>query len=130
MLIFCEQFQASEFIVNNVQMRGGYVVLVGDVEGKLSVGDTVLEVIDEVIFSFSVINFAAYLRHLLNFFLNFTKITLWTGHICPSLCADACPFQLLQKSGLSRILSFIKILNLIPSQNICVASCSTVNVTS
>ncbi|VDN22208.1 unnamed protein product [Gongylonema pulchrum] len=39
--------EASEFIVSNVQMRGGYVVLVGAVEGKLSVGDKVLQVIDE-----------------------------------------------------------------------------------
>ncbi|VDN01892.1 unnamed protein product [Thelazia callipaeda] len=39
--------EEGEFIVTNVQMRGGYTVLVGVVEGKLSVGDTVIQVIDE-----------------------------------------------------------------------------------
>lgn len=41
-------FQGSEFIVSNVQIRGGYVVLVGIVEGEFSVGDKVIQTIDEV----------------------------------------------------------------------------------
>ncbi|VBB30739.1 unnamed protein product [Acanthocheilonema viteae] len=39
--------EGSEFIVNNVQIRGGYIVLVGIVEGELSVGDKVIQTIDE-----------------------------------------------------------------------------------
>ncbi|VDK68565.1 unnamed protein product [Onchocerca ochengi] len=39
--------EGSEFIVNNVQIRGGYVVLVGSTEGELSVGDKVIQIIDE-----------------------------------------------------------------------------------
>uniref|UniRef100_A0A0R3RRY6 Alanine--tRNA ligase n=1 Tax=Elaeophora elaphi TaxID=1147741 RepID=A0A0R3RRY6_9BILA len=39
--------EESEFIVSNVQIRGGYVVLVGIVEGELSVGDKVIQTVDE-----------------------------------------------------------------------------------
>uniref|UniRef100_A0A8R1XPA9 Alanine--tRNA ligase n=1 Tax=Onchocerca volvulus TaxID=6282 RepID=A0A8R1XPA9_ONCVO len=39
--------EGSEFIVSNVQIRGGYVVLVGSTEGELSVGDKVIQIIDE-----------------------------------------------------------------------------------
>ncbi|OZC07121.1 alanine--tRNA ligase [Onchocerca flexuosa] len=39
--------EGSEFIVSNVQIRGGYVVLVGSAEGELSVGDKVIQIIDE-----------------------------------------------------------------------------------
>lgn len=31
-----------------MQMRGGYVVLVGSVEGNISIGDRLLQAIDEV----------------------------------------------------------------------------------
>lgn len=48
MLRLLKYLQGSEFIVSNVQIRGGYVVLVGTVEGKLSVGDKVIQAIDEV----------------------------------------------------------------------------------
>ncbi|VDD95294.1 unnamed protein product [Enterobius vermicularis] len=37
----------SEFIVNNVQIRGGYIVLVGSAEGCFSVGDHLKQHIDE-----------------------------------------------------------------------------------
>ncbi|MCP9260421.1 Alanine--tRNA ligase, cytoplasmic [Dirofilaria immitis] len=39
--------EGSEFIVSNVQIRGGYVLLIGTVEGELFVGDKVIQVIDE-----------------------------------------------------------------------------------
>lgn len=40
--------QEFEFLVKNVQVRGGYVLHIGNVEGSLSVGDTVTLNIDEV----------------------------------------------------------------------------------
>lgn len=33
-------FQSVEFTVKNVQVRGGYILHVGSLEGNLSVGDT------------------------------------------------------------------------------------------
>ncbi|EJW87808.1 alanyl-tRNA synthetase [Wuchereria bancrofti] len=45
--VLTEVDKGSEFIVSNVQIRGGYVVLVGTVEGELSVGDRVIQAIDE-----------------------------------------------------------------------------------
>ncbi|VDK75975.1 unnamed protein product [Litomosoides sigmodontis] len=39
--------EGSEFIITNVQVRGGYVVLVGIAEGEFSVGDKVIQTIDE-----------------------------------------------------------------------------------
>ena len=40
--------QISEFMVSNTQMRGGYVVVVGNAEGTFRVGDEVNQVVDEV----------------------------------------------------------------------------------
>lgn len=45
--VLTEVDKGSEFIVSNVQIRGGYVVLVGTVEGQLCVGDKVIQAIDE-----------------------------------------------------------------------------------
>ncbi|VDO69077.1 unnamed protein product [Heligmosomoides polygyrus] len=39
--------QETEFVVTNCQVRGGYIVLVGSTNGKLSVGDTVIQNFDE-----------------------------------------------------------------------------------
>ncbi|KAJ1369781.1 Alanine--tRNA ligase, cytoplasmic [Parelaphostrongylus tenuis] len=39
--------EGTEFVVSNCQVRGGYVVLVGSTNGKLSVGDTVNQTFDE-----------------------------------------------------------------------------------
>ena len=41
-------FQDVEFRVRNVQVRGGYVLHIGVIEGTLRVGDTVKLSIDEV----------------------------------------------------------------------------------
>ncbi|VDM54196.1 unnamed protein product [Angiostrongylus costaricensis] len=40
-------FDLKDFVVSNCQVRGGYVVLVGSTNGKLSVGDTVIQSFDE-----------------------------------------------------------------------------------
>jgi len=40
--------QDVEFTVRNVQVRGGYVLHIGVIEGRLRVGDTVRQAIDEV----------------------------------------------------------------------------------
>lgn len=40
--------QETEFTVKNVQVRGGYVLHVGSVEGVIRVGDTLKLFIDEV----------------------------------------------------------------------------------
>ncbi len=40
--------KGTEFSVRNTQVRGGYVVLVGEVEGSIAVGDELLQNIDEV----------------------------------------------------------------------------------
>ena len=40
--------QEVEFKVRNVQVRGGYVLHVGVIEGTLKVGDTVRQSMDEV----------------------------------------------------------------------------------
>ena len=40
--------QETEFVVRDVQVRGGYVLHVGTVEGTLGVGDTVSLTIDGV----------------------------------------------------------------------------------
>ncbi|KHN71421.1 Alanine--tRNA ligase, cytoplasmic [Toxocara canis] len=40
--------EGTEFEVSNVQVRGGYVVLMGATEGKISIGDRILQTIDEV----------------------------------------------------------------------------------
>uniref|UniRef100_A0A158P7H9 Alanine--tRNA ligase n=1 Tax=Angiostrongylus cantonensis TaxID=6313 RepID=A0A158P7H9_ANGCA len=39
--------EGVEFVVSNCQVRGGYVVLVGSTNGKLCVGDTVIQTFDE-----------------------------------------------------------------------------------
>ncbi|KHJ79540.1 hypothetical protein OESDEN_20811, partial [Oesophagostomum dentatum] len=39
--------EGSEFMVSNCQVRGGYIVLVGSANGKLSVGDNVIQNFDE-----------------------------------------------------------------------------------
>uniref|UniRef100_A0A915Q7V7 Alanine--tRNA ligase n=1 Tax=Setaria digitata TaxID=48799 RepID=A0A915Q7V7_9BILA len=59
--------EESEFIVSNVQIRGGYVVLLGTVEGELSVGDKVIQVIDEERRNLIMKNHTA--THVLNFTL-------------------------------------------------------------
>ena len=41
-------FQDTEFVVRDVQVRGGYVLHVGSVEGSLRLGDKVTCVIDAV----------------------------------------------------------------------------------
>ena len=43
--------QGTEFAVKDVQVRGGYVLHIGTIEGTLSVGDTVTCSIDAVSFS-------------------------------------------------------------------------------
>jgi len=45
---FCICPQESEFRVNNVQVRAGYILHIGVVEGTLRVGDQVKCCIDEV----------------------------------------------------------------------------------
>ena len=40
--------QDVEFKVKNVQVRGGYVLHIGVIEGTLKVGDTMKALIDEV----------------------------------------------------------------------------------
>uniref|UniRef100_A0A914RFA3 alanine--tRNA ligase n=1 Tax=Parascaris equorum TaxID=6256 RepID=A0A914RFA3_PAREQ len=57
----------AEFEVSNVQMRGGYVVLVGSVEGNISVGDRLLQAIDEERRSLIMKNHTG--THVLNFAL-------------------------------------------------------------
>ena len=47
-LIFFAVSQNTEFAVKNVQVKGGYVLHVGSVEGTLRVGDRVLCTIDGV----------------------------------------------------------------------------------
>ncbi|GMT00730.1 hypothetical protein PENTCL1PPCAC_22904, partial [Pristionchus entomophagus] len=42
-----EGSEDSHFNVNNVQIRGGYVVMVGSQDGKLKIGDTVVQKFDE-----------------------------------------------------------------------------------
>lgn len=46
-MIFAEIFQETEFVVNAAQVRGGYVLLIGVVEGNISVGDIVLQTVDK-----------------------------------------------------------------------------------
>uniref|UniRef100_A0A0M3HPN3 Alanine--tRNA ligase n=1 Tax=Ascaris lumbricoides TaxID=6252 RepID=A0A0M3HPN3_ASCLU len=59
--------QGAEFEVSNVQMRGGYVVLVGSVEGNISIGDRLLQAIDEERRSLIMKNHTG--THVLNFAL-------------------------------------------------------------
>ncbi len=40
--------QTTEFSVKNSQVRGGYVILIGEVEGTIRVGDTLNQTVDEV----------------------------------------------------------------------------------
>ena len=47
-------FQETEFRVKNVQVRGGYVLHIGSVEGTLMVGDKVKLQIDEVSFQSNI----------------------------------------------------------------------------
>lgn len=47
-LCFPSLFQSTEFAVKNTQVRGGYVLHVGSVEGHLKVGDKVICTIDGV----------------------------------------------------------------------------------
>lgn len=44
----CLTLQENEFHVKNVQVRGGYVLHIGNVEGTFRVGDTVKCLVDEV----------------------------------------------------------------------------------
>ena len=44
----CFYFQETEFVVNDVQVRGGYVLHIGSLNGRLKVGDTVNLIIDGV----------------------------------------------------------------------------------
>lgn len=41
-------FKDAEFNVKNTQVRGGYVILIGEVEGTIRVGDQVRQIVDEV----------------------------------------------------------------------------------
>ena len=41
-------FQETEFVVNDVQVRGGYVLHIGSLNGQLKVGDCVNLVLDGV----------------------------------------------------------------------------------
>lgn len=41
-------FQEMEFVVNDVQVRGGYVLHIGTLNGQLKVGDSVNMTIDGV----------------------------------------------------------------------------------
>ncbi len=41
-------FQETEFTVKNVQMRGGFIIHMGEVEGTIRVGDTLRLFVDEV----------------------------------------------------------------------------------
>lgn len=50
--------------MNNVQIRGGYIVLVGSAEGCFSVGDHLKQHIDEVFAVASEILFVLYLERL------------------------------------------------------------------
>lgn len=44
----CTIFQEMEFVVNDVQVRGGYVLHIGTLNGQLKVGDSVNMTIDGV----------------------------------------------------------------------------------
>ncbi len=41
-------FQETEFTVKNVQVRGGYVIHIGEVEGRIKKGDSMKMTVDEV----------------------------------------------------------------------------------
>ncbi|WKX91406.1 hypothetical protein Q1695_009893 [Nippostrongylus brasiliensis] len=45
--VLCKVGDEAEFVVTNCQVRGGYIVLVGSTNGKLSVGDSVVQTFDE-----------------------------------------------------------------------------------
>ncbi|VDM38110.1 unnamed protein product [Toxocara canis] len=59
--------EGTEFEVSNVQVRGGYVVLMGATEGKISIGDRILQTIDEERRSLIMKNHTG--THVLNFAL-------------------------------------------------------------
>ena len=55
--------QDVEFTVKNVQVRGGYILHIGVIEGVLRVGDTVRLLLDEVWLPYSYCTVSVQLLH-------------------------------------------------------------------
>lgn len=79
----CFYFQETEFVVNDVQVRGGYVLHIGSLNGRLKVGDTVNLIIDGVSCFLELFCWVASFRNV--YVLQFHTCMLYSdqqNHLC------------------------------------------------